>query len=226
MMRPEEFHPEERRELPRIVAGLREGLAFARRNEEVLLVLGLVFVVSTFCLNFNVVLPVLAKQTLHAGPEVFGLLSAMFGGGALLGALVAAHVSRATVGTTVLGSAGFALCELLLAPVESTAVASALLFVAGVCFTTWSSNSNSLIQLASPDHLRGRLIGLYFFAFAGTGTAGGILAGWLTAAGGTELAFAVAGLAGLSMSFYVWLRSRTITIVEEAADSREERVAA
>jgi MFS family permease len=221
MMRPEEFHPEKRREFPRIVAGLKEGLAFARRNEQVWLVLGLVFVVSTFCLNFNVVLPVLAKQTLHAGPEVFGLLSAMFGAGALIGALVSAHVSRATIGTTVLGSAGFALCELLLAPVETTALAAVLLFIAGICFTTWSSNSNSLIQLAAPDHLRGRLIGLYFFAFAGTGTAGGILAGWLTAAGGTELAFALAGLAGLSTSLYVWLRSRTIRVVEEERAAEE-----
>ena len=55
---------------------------------------------STFCLNFNVLLPVLAKQTLHSGPQVFGLLSAVFGVGALIGALVSAHVSRATVGHT------------------------------------------------------------------------------------------------------------------------------
>src|SRR5205807_721702 len=109
------------------------------------------------------------------------------------------------------------LCELLIAPLRTTVVIALLLFIGGVFFTTWSSNSNSLIQLAAPDHLRGRLVGLYFFAFAGTGTIGGILSGWLTAAGGTELAFAVAGLAGLSMSAYVWLRSRTVPLVEEEA---------
>jgi len=59
------------------------------------------------------------------------------------------------------------------------------------------------------------LIGLYFFAFAGTGTVGGILSGWLIAAGGTELAFAVAGIVGLSMSAYVWLRSRAVPLPEE-----------
>jgi MFS family permease len=225
MMRPEEFHPLKRHERPRIVEGLKEGLRFARSDEQVWLMLTLVFVMSTFCLNFNVLLPVLAKQTLHAGPEVFGLLSAVFGGGALLGALVSAHVSRATVGTTVLGSAGFGLCELLLAPVETTLVAALLLFVAGICFTTWSSTSNSLVQLASPDHLRGRVIGIYFFAFAGTGTAGGILSGWLTAAGGTELAFAVAGIAGLSTSLYVWLRSRTVPLVEERPHEEVELAA-
>jgi MFS family permease len=94
-------------------------------------------------------------------------------------------------------------------------VIALLLFLGGVCFTTWSSNSNSLIQLASPDHLRGRLIGIYFFAFAGTGTLGGILSGWLTAVGGTELSFAVAGIAGVSMSLYVWLRARTVPLMEE-----------
>ena len=87
------------------------------------------------------------------------------------------------MGTTAIGTAGFALCELLIAPLRSTPVIALLLFIGGICFTTWSSNSNSLIQLAAPDYLRGRLIGLYFFAFAGTGTAGGILSGWLAAAG-------------------------------------------
>jgi MFS family permease len=221
MMRPQEFHPVELRGRPRILAGLKEGLRFARQEEQILLMLALVFVVSTFCLNFNVVLPVLAKHTLESGPETFGLLSAVFGVGALLGALFSAHLSRATVGTTVVGSAGFALCELLIAPLRSTVLVAVLLFIAGVCFTTWSSNSNTLIQLASPDHLRGRLIGLYFFAFAGTGTLGGILSGWLAAVGGTELAFGVAGLVGVSMSVYVWVRSRMISVVEEEPEEAE-----
>ena len=224
MMRPSEFHPVANRERPRIVNGLKEGFRFARQDEQIWLILVLVAVMSTFCLNFNVLLPVLAKHTLHSGPQTFGLLSAVFGVGALIGALVSAHVSRATVATTALGSTGFALCELLISPLRSTLVIAVLLFAAGICFTTWSSNSNSLVQLASPDHLRGRLIGLYFFAFAGTGTAGGILTGWLTAAGGTELAFAVAGIAGISISLFVWLRARSVHIVEESPV--EERLAA
>jgi MFS family permease len=225
LMRPEEFHAVKRRERPRsIAAGLKEGISYARQDSRVWLTLILVFVMSTFCLNFNVLLPVLAKQTLHSGPETFGILSAVFGVGALIGALVSAHLSRATMGTTALGSAGFALCQLLIAPVRTTFVIAVLLFVAGIFFTTWSSNSNSLIQLAAPDHLRGRLIGLYFFAFAGTGTAGGIISGWLTAVGGTELAFAIAGLVGVSTSLLVWLRSRGVPLIEDR--HAEERLAA
>jgi MFS family permease len=225
LMRPEEFHAVKRRERPRsLAAGLKEGISYARQDSRVWLTLTLVFVMSTFCLNFNVLLPVLAKQTLHSGPETFGILSAVFGVGALIGALVSAHLSRATMGTTALGSAGFALCQLLIAPVRTTLVVAVLLFVAGIFFTTWSSNSNSLIQLSAPDHLRGRLIGLYFFAFAGTGTAGGIISGWLTAIGGTELAFAIAGLVGVATSLLVWLRSRAVPLADDRR--AEERLAA
>ena len=47
------------------LAGTREGLAWIRRQPRMLIVLSLVFVISTFCFNFNVTLPVLAKVTLH-----------------------------------------------------------------------------------------------------------------------------------------------------------------
>jgi MFS family permease len=53
------------------------------------------------------------------------------------------------------------------------------------------------MQLAAPDHLRGRIIGLYFYAFNGTGALAGILTGWLCDVGGTGLAFLFAGIVGL-----------------------------
>ena len=73
---------------------------------------------------------------------------------------------------------------------------AALLFVTGMCFTLWTSNANSILQLGAPDHLRGRIVSLYLWAFAGLAPIGGLLAGWLTEVGGTPLAFAVAGLTG------------------------------
>ncbi len=39
---------------------------------------------------------------------------------------------------------------------------------------------------------------LYLFAFAGLAPIGGLVAGWLADVGGTELAFAVAGISGLA----------------------------
>ena len=76
-------------------------------------------------------------------------------------------------------------------------LAGLLLFLVGVGFTAWSANSHATLQLAAPDRLRGRIIGLYFYAFMGTGPVAGLFAGWLCAKGGTELAFAVAGGVGI-----------------------------
>jgi hypothetical protein len=196
-MRTSEFFPLQRFERPKILAGTREGLAWIRGQRRMVVLLTLTFVISTFAFNFNVTLPVLAKVTLHGQSYVYGLLSAAFGAGALVGALVAASLGRASLKVLFVGGMAFCVGELLLAPVQSALLAGILLFFIGAGFTAWSANSNATMQLAAPDHLRGRVIGLYFYAFNGTGAIAGILTGWLCAAGGTELAFAVSGLIGI-----------------------------
>jgi MFS family permease len=185
---------------PTILRGTREGLAFALRNRRVLVTLVIVAVVSTFSFNLNVILPVLASTTLHAGPQTFGLISACFGAGALIGALVSASVGRASWKIVALGTGLFGLAELLLAPERSVWAAGVLLIVLGAAFTTWTSNANSGVQLEAPDHLRGRVVGLYFYAFNGAAPLGGLLVGWLSARGGTELALAVGGIVALVMT--------------------------
>ncbi|MGH2934401.1 MAG: MFS transporter [Gaiellaceae bacterium] len=200
-MRTREFFPLQEFERPRILAGTREGLAYVRRQPRMLAVLGLTVALSTFCFNFNVTLPVLAKITLHGHGTVYGFLSAVFGAGALAGALFAASRARASTRVMLSGALVFTTAELLLGPAKDVYAAGLLLFLIGAGFTAWSANSNATMQLAAPDHLRGRIIGLYFYAFNGTGPVAGLFAGWLCARGGTELAFVVAGIAGIAAAF-------------------------
>ncbi|HEV3408097.1 MAG TPA: MFS transporter [Gaiellaceae bacterium] len=201
LLRVRELLPLERGdERPRVLAGVRESLAYVRRTPLAAVVLGTVLVVSMFSFNFNVLLPVLAKETLGAGPDVFGVIAASFGAGALVGALVSASLGRASPTVLLVGTAGFGLAELLLAPQASVAAAVILLFATGLSFSLWTSNANSTLQLTSPDRLRGRVISLYFFAFMGSGPVAGLLAGWLAEVGGTQLAFTVAGAAALTAS--------------------------
>ncbi|HEY4411654.1 MAG TPA: MFS transporter, partial [Gaiellaceae bacterium] len=197
-MRTRDFFPFEEFERPRIFAGTREGLAYVRRQPRMLAVLALTVVLSTFAFNFNVTLPVLAKVTLHGHGTVYGFLSAVFGAGALAGALIAASRARASTRVMVIGALVFTGSELLLAPAHNEYAAGLLLFLVGAGFTAWSANSNASVQLAAPDRLRGRIIGIYFYAFNGTGPVAGLFAGWLCARGGTELAFAVAGIIGIA----------------------------
>jgi MFS family permease len=194
LMRPSEFFPVDRRERPTILAGAREGIEFAWRSPRLRLVLLIGTILSTVGFNFHVLVPVLASETLDAGPEVFGILSASFGTGALIGALLSAALARASWKVLLLGTLGFGTALLALAPQTTVTVSAALLFVTGVCFTLWTANSQSLIQLSSPDELRGRVLGLWLFAFAGLTPVGGLVAGWLADVGGTELAFSVTGV--------------------------------
>jgi MFS family permease len=211
-----------------LVTGLREGLAYARRTPEVRLVLTMLVAISTVAMNFNVLLPVLAKKTLESGPGVFGLVAACFGAGALVGGLVSAALSRASWRAIVAGAGGLGLAELLLAPQRSLVPAVLLLFVAGVCFTVYTANSNAVIQLGSPDHLRGRVIGFYYFAFNGLAPLGGLLTGWFAETGGTLLAFAVAGAttAAVAAAALPQLprvradrRARTVALATEAREA-------
>jgi MFS family permease len=203
LMRASELVPVERpAQRPTLLAGIREGIAFAVADTRVRVVLVLVTVVSTVGFNFHVILPLLASDTLNTGPEVFGLLSAAFGLGALGGALMTAALGRASWKLFLLGMAAFSVSLLALAPVRDAWLAAVLLFVTGVSFTLWTSNANTILQLAAPDALRGRVVSLFLFAFAGFAPLGGLLAGWLVEIGGTQLSFAIAGVTGLAAIVY------------------------
>jgi MFS family permease len=210
LMRKEELVPVARSaEPPTMMRGIREGFAWVLGSPELRLVLLIVTVISTVGFNFHVILPLLASETLHTGPEVFGILSAFFGAGALGGALLSASLGRASWKALVIGTGGFSISLLALAPLASVWACSVLLFVTGVCFTLWTSNANSILQLRAPDHLRGRVVSLYLWAFAGLAPIGGLLAGWLCDLGGTRLSFSVAGATGLAMTL---LAARQLTL--------------
>jgi MFS family permease len=197
-LRPEELHAVEREPSARLVAGLRRALSYVRHNSELRSVLAVVTIVSTVGFNFHVLVPLLASDTLHVGAEGFGLLSASFGLGALAGALATATFRAASWRLFATGATGFGVLALALAPVTNALLAGVLLFAVGVSFTLFTANANALVQLESPDVLRGRMIALYLFAFVGIAPVGGLLAGWLADRGGTELAFGVAGATSLA----------------------------
>jgi len=198
LVREEELRAVTKDPSARIVDGLRRAFAHAWNDPQLRLILTVVFVVSTVGFNFHVLVPLLAADTLHVGPEGFGFLSAAFGLGALVGALATATFRAASWRLFSIGTASFGFFALLLAPMQNAYAAGVILFAIGISFTLFTANANSLVQLAAPDHLRGRLIGIYLFAFLGLAPVGGLFAGWLAEVGGTSLAFAVAGVVSLA----------------------------
>ncbi|MGH7721619.1 MAG: MFS transporter [Candidatus Dormibacteria bacterium] len=186
LMRDSELHPVNRGNTrPGLLRGIGEGLAYGWRTPTARLVLLLMLVISTLAINFNVLLPVLAAHTLDSGPEVFGVLSASFGIGALAGALTSASLSRASLKVLLFGALGFGASLLLLAPQRTVWGACVVLVFTGVTFSLYGSQSNSSLQMVVPDRLRGRVLSLYGYVFFGTAPLGGLFTGWMSGRFGT-----------------------------------------
>jgi predicted MFS family arabinose efflux permease len=188
-------------------SGARESLRFVPNSRRALVAFAVVFMLATFAFNFNVLLPLVADRTLNKGAGTFGFIAAVFGAGALCGALINATSGRASMRRLLIGAMGFGFFELLLAPESTIGAVSVLLLGAGIFYTLWGTNALSTIQLEAPEHLRGRAAALYFFAFQGGAPLGGLLAGWLVEAGGTRLAFVLGGLVSVLTAAWgvLWL---------------------
>ena len=97
------------------MAGTRRAFDFVLGTPSILIVLVAVLSLSTLSMNMNVLVPLLAKITLHGDSETFGLLSAFLGAGSTAGALVAATIGRGRWSVILTAAAGLGTFELLLA---------------------------------------------------------------------------------------------------------------
>lgn len=218
LMRVSELLPQERARQTTMWTSVVEGLRYVRQTPPLLVALTMFTVIAVVCINFSVLLPLVASDTLRAGAEVYGLLTACFGLGALAGALIAASIGRVRWRVLLLSAAGFGLGELLLAPQRSVVGAVLLLVATGICYTIYTATTNALVQLSAPPYLQGRVAGLYSYIFAGSSPFGALIAGSLAASGGTDLAFLVAGGTAIVTAAFggiTWLRIRTPPIRDQ-----------
>jgi MFS family permease len=94
-MRGNELHREPRHRVrPPLLTSVRYGLDYARRTKTVAVLLTMLGVISMLAINFDVLLPVLARGTLHGGAQTYGFITSAFGMGAFGGALVSASRRR------------------------------------------------------------------------------------------------------------------------------------
>jgi MFS family permease len=183
--------------------GIRQGLMgaaqYALSTPAVGFTLSLLVVVSLLVLNFNVVVPLIARDVLHEGAEGFGLLMSSLGAGAIAGAAGIAFLRRDRPPLSFLaGSAALlAVGVALLALVGRFGIAVALLAVLGCLQIYFSTSCNTTLQLITPHALRGRVMGLYALAFAGMTPFGSLLVGTIAEHLGVRAACALGGIAGL-----------------------------
>ncbi len=178
---------------------LREGLSYVRSTENILRPILLVGLIATFGMNFNVWIPLLAKQDLNSGAGGFGLLMAASGVGSLAGALALAFlvtsVKRWMLFTTA-GILGGLDIVLAVAGAVPLAIGLAMLILAGIgfCSTTTMAMANTTVQTSAPDELRGRVMSVYTTVFAGTAPFGALISGAIASRFGTPTSLLIGGV--------------------------------
>ncbi len=195
-----------------LLADILEGVSYATRTPRVLFVLSLLLGVGLFVFNYNIVVPLLARGVLHQDAGGFGVLMAMLGGGALLGAITLALLGLPRPPVWLLVAPGVVVSVAMLAVgfVNHFWVAAAMLLVMGYAGILFMTGCNTTVQLTVPDQLRGRMMSLYTFVFVGVTPAGSFLVGTIAEHLGPRAAFIASGGLGLVSVIVVmaWWKSR------------------
>jgi len=189
------------------LARLLQGISYARREPVVGMLLLLVAVFSLFAMNRLTLIPLFADQVLYVGAQGFGFLVGAMGLGAMTGALMLAFFPQLGADPRrQLWMAAIWVAALLEFSISRVFLISLVtLFVAGYAQISFLAATNNRIQTIAPDHLRGRVMGLYGQALIGVGPLGATQAGLLATLFGAPWAMAIGAAVAGSVVLAVWL---------------------
>jgi MFS family permease len=210
-MRQDELHHTGGYTRPRSVrevgSTLADGLRYVRHNDMILLATVCVGLVSTFGMNFGVIIPALARVVLESDATGYGLLMTVTGIGSLVAALGIAFSGRSRPAIIPLGAIVLGVALIATSLVHGFAFALLTMTFVGFGAIAMAATANTTVQLAVPDELRGRVISVYTTVFVGSTPIGGLLMGWIASSVSVEAAIALGGVGSLvaGLGVLVWL---------------------
>jgi MFS family permease len=179
---------------PRAPGQLREGLRYVRRTPELGIPLLMMALVGCLAYEFQVTLPVMAKQGLHLGATGYGFMTSAMGVGAVVGGLLVAAKGKVGLRPLVAAAAAFGIFLALATVARSLALELVALALAGGASIAFMSTSNSTLQLGATPNMRGRVMSLWFVAFQGSTPIGGPIVGWVMATAGARAGLGVGAI--------------------------------
>ena len=147
-----------------VLSDVSEGWAYLRAHGDLMrltLVMMIPFVLGQ---SYVLLLPLFVERELHAGPQVFGALSASLGAGSVVGATaVATFGKQRQIGFLMfLGILGTGVAAVVYALSQWPALTGAALLGAGMGEATLFAAYETLLVVRLPDAMRGRVLGLLF----------------------------------------------------------------
>ena len=195
-----------------VLTSIKEGINFIDKQAGMSPLIVIAFLMTMLGIPLMVFLPVVVKDVFHMGPKIFTLLLCVSGGGAVVGALTVAafgHIQKkgqtALLTLLLLGfvMAGFGLSRSLL-------LSCILLFVASAALVGVFAMISSLVQLITPDAMRGRVMSVYNVAFRGGMPIGSLISGEFIGSSSVGTVLVINGIGLSLLGLYFLLVQRRV----------------
>jgi predicted MFS family arabinose efflux permease len=190
----------------RFFPAIRTGLRYARHNPHLHATLVRAIGFFVFASAYWALLPLVTRNQIAAGPELYGVLLGAIGAGAIGGVFVlpAAKARLGADGVAAAGAAGTALALVLFGLARSSAIALAASVLAGVSWIAVLASLSVSAQVALPEWVRARGLALFMTVYFGAHTAGSALWGQVAALLGLPLALFIAAAGTLVAIPLTW----------------------
>lgn len=183
---------------------VREGIRYARSVPELWVPLTMMALIGTFAFNFSVVMPLYVTKTFDASATTFTILFSVVSVGSVVGALLSARRTTASIKDVTVGALLFGVSMLALAAAPSLAVSFPLAIFMGFASIVFMTASTAIVQMRAAPEMRGRVLALQAIVFLGSTPIGGPVIGAVCEAFGARMGFVVGGVAALGAAALGW----------------------
>ncbi len=176
-------------------SGFMDGLRYVWRRRDLRAILIMLFLVGTFGLNFPIFISTMAVSVFHCDARGFGLLSSIMAIGTVAGALQAARQEKARFAYLLIGAGVLGVGCTLAGMAPGYWWFAAALTVMGAAAVTFTTGTNSLMQLSTEPTMRGRVMALRVGIALGGMAFGAPIMGWVANHFGPRWALAIGAVA-------------------------------
>ncbi|MEY3484147.1 MAG: hypothetical protein RLZZ218_982 [Actinomycetota bacterium] len=174
---------------------LAEAFKYVKSRPDLMLVMLTVFFTTTFGLNFQIFIALMATKEFGMQADQFGALGSLLAVGSLTGAIVAARLEKSRTTKNILfGATLFGVLLMLSAYIPSPLLFALMLPIMGATALLTLISANTYVQSNTSNALRGRVMGIYLMIFMGGTPIGAPLIGFVAAAVGIRLTIVLCGL--------------------------------